>query len=441
MGCQISRVQPDGDIDEKANEILKQELTAWKRTTYKEIRKLHSEWYGFTDKYLTESANYRDFSSSAEISTLLKLAELDLSKGATIGELIFSCCQCFPNQEAIKSLIELGKQSQSEEQVIKQVFEFRSQNGANCLSFIFHMATWYRIKNKGKHPFGPMLVDIEESFQYLIELAKSANLDLDEILSHTDKNGETLFFQALIYSVKITEQLLIINDQPGRIDAEANEILKQELIALQKETYDEIRLDPNPYGFTSKYLCELAVYEDFSSSAKTSTLLTLAILDLQKGTSIGELVYSCCKWFPNKEAIKSLIEIGKQSKSEGKVVNHVFEFQNEEGFKCLNIIFTMAIWYGNSNKKYPSGPLLAEIEETCFYLIQQAKSANLDLDKILNHTTKGGDTLFSAAAMYSEKITIQLLMETNAHQENVVRVNSINDLFETPFFRVRSKFF
>ena len=93
-------------IDTKAIEILKRELGyKWDAKTYKEILKYG--FCGFMDEYLEATANLR---SSAKIPTLLKLAKLDLQKGTTIVELVYSCCQSFPKKEAIESLIDLGKQ-------------------------------------------------------------------------------------------------------------------------------------------------------------------------------------------------------------------------------------------------------------------------------------------------------------------------------------------
>ena len=94
----------------------------------------------------------------------------------------------------------------------------------------------------------------------------------------------------------------------------------------------------------------------------------------------------------------------------------------------------MATKYRNRNDfKYPSGPMLCNIEESILFLVQQAKDNNLDLDKTFNHMTKDGTTLFFYASIFSEKITRQLL------NEEVVRVNSIDLRFVTPFFRVRLK--
>ena len=233
------------------------------------------------------------------------------------------------------------------------------------------------------------------------------------------------------YTSKNTVELTVDFDCP--IDAQGNMILKQELKEqLNEMTYEEIRQNPNSYGFTSKYLFLSANKEEFSSSAKISTLLNLAKLDLQKKTTIGELIFTCCQWFPKKSALESLIELGKENESEEKVARSIFEFQDHEGFTCLTVIFNMAGYYRNITKEYPTGPMLGEIEDSCSFLIELAKSAKLDFDKTLNHTTKSGATLFLDASRYSSKLMAQLLRQN-------VQVNSINHLFITPFFRVRLK--
>ena len=191
------------------------------------------------------------------------------------------------------------------------------------------------------------------------------------------------------------------------IDAEANEILNQTLKeSWEEKTYQDIRSDPNLNGFTSEYLLKSANYKKFSSSADISTLVNLAKLDLKKGTTIPELVFSCCRWFPKKQAIVSLIDLGKQNENEKKLVESVFEYQRREGFNSLIIMFQMATKNRHENNdKYPSGPMLRSIEESCFYMIDLAKSSNLNMDRVLNHTTKTGRTLFDRASTYSERIT------------------------------------
>ena len=120
-----------------------------------------------------------------------------------------------------------------------------------------------------------------------------------------------------------------------KIDTQANAILKQELgEKWDEKTYEETRKDPYSSGFTSEYLCYLANFEELSSSAKISTIVELAELDLQKGTTIPELVFSCCKWFPKIEAIESLVQLRKENGSEEELVKSILEFQNHNGLRA-----------------------------------------------------------------------------------------------------------
>ena len=227
-----------------------------------------------------------------------------------------------------------------------------------------------------------------------------------------------------------------------RIDAIANEIMKQERIFGTDEniSYALIRRRPDFCGFTSLYFYESANFTKFSSSADISTMLKLAKLDLMKGTQIAELVFSCCKWFPKKKAIQSLIELGGQryNGSEDKVVKSVMKFQSHEGINCLIGLFQTPIAYNTENDLQDEfGLVFRDLEESCLYLIQLVKDLKLDSKKILNHTTLNGTTLFNLATCYSEKIT-KLLLDEN------IQVNSINHQFVTPSFEVRflrSKYF
>ena len=410
-----------GRIDVEANKILKLELKEeWVEKTHEEIKEYSS--YGFTGIYLKKS-------SSAKTPTLLKLADLDLKKGESVGELVFSCCEWFPNKEAIENLVELGKQNDGGEKVVERIFEFNNYRGDNCLTILFEIAA---------NPSGTKLRAIEETCLFLIELVKTAKLDLDKVLNHKNKIGDGLFSKALIYSEEITQVLLIEYVQLGRIDTAANEILKQELKEEWEDiTYKEIRENPDSFGFMSEYLWATANFKEFSSSAKISTMLKLAELDLQKGTLIGELVFSCCRRFPKKEPLESLIELGEHREGKEKAIESVFDFQDHEGFSCLTVIFDLATEYRTENNRYPSAKELDIIEESCQYLIQLAKIANHDMEKILNHTSNSGETLFSDASIFSRNITKQLLMETNDNGKKIVQVNSINDIFLTPFFKVR----
>ena len=420
-----------GDIDAQANKILKHELKEkWNELTFEAIRR-YPDFYGFTSIYLYLSVNHEEFSSSAKTSTLLKLAKLDLKRGTTIPELVFPCCRWFPNKEVIGSLFELGNETESEEKVVEQVFEFRNQTGSNSLIILFEMADGYKLHNL-KKPSAAMLCDIEDSCLYLIEMIKSVNLDLNKILNYkASKNSRTLFFAASTYSKKIKQLLLKENVQVCKIDVKANGILKKEHEEKWFEmTYEEIRHCPGRHGFSSCYLSLSANYNKFS--AETSILIKLAKLDLQKGSTIPELIINCCQYFPKKEAIVSLIELGKKTESEEKLIKDVLEFQDHEGDTCLTSLFFMAIMCKNETKEYPPGTMLVEIEQSCSFLITLAKTFKLDLNETLNHTTENGRTLLSWASIVSEKVTQLLLMEN-------IQVNTINNEFVTSSLRVRLK--
>ena len=172
-----------------------------------------------------------------------------------------------------------------------------------------------------------------------------------------------------------------------------------------------------------------ADFEKFSSSAELSIMLELAKLDLKKRTTTAEMVFACCRWFPKRQALEMLIDFGIKSDSED-VTKAVFDYHDHEDYNCMISLFTMATKYRNKTKKYPTGPMLHEIEECCFYLIELANMSGVDLKKYLNHTTKHGITLFDQAAAYSKRLTLYLLKEN-------AKINSINSYFMTPSFRVR----
>ena len=217
-----------------------------------------------------------------------------------------------------------------------------------------------------------------------------------------------------------------------RTYAKAVEILNKELKGKYREstsrTYEELRSQGGS-GYTLVYLALSFNYSNYSSSINLVSLVGLAKIDLKKGTTIPEMVCMCCKWFPKKQVIQGLIDLGKQTEDDEKVVRSIFEFQNEEGANCFTFLFEIA------NNRYlecqvPDESLTRDIEESFLFLVDLAKTFKLNLSQIINHTTKVGDTLFSVASWNSERIT-QFLIDED------VKVNAINDLFETPHFEVR----
>ena len=192
-------------INREANDILSLEMDNWEWKTYEEIRN-NSERSGFTSEYLWKSANFTEFSTSAKVPIMMQLAKLDLQKETSITELVFSCCLWFPKKDALQSLIELGKQTQSEEEVVRAVFGYSDHNGMNCLKALSDL------KSRCKRTIAPspMLGDIEESRLYLIDLAKSSTLDLDRILTHTANDETTFIFEASTFSAPESIEIISI---------------------------------------------------------------------------------------------------------------------------------------------------------------------------------------------------------------------------------------
>ena len=69
------------------------------------------------------------------------------------------------------------------------------------------------------------------------------------------------------------------------------------------------------------------------------------------------------------------------------------------------------------------------IEETFEFLIEMGRDNGVDMNKVINHVTKSGETLFMASTIFSERVAL-LLTTMN------VKVNEINNLFITVQLKV-----
>ena len=216
-----------------------------------------------------------------------------------------------------------------------------------------------------------------------------------------------------------------------RVYAEATVIMDREIDKWDGWSYEDVRLNPNFMGFSVMYLYELIDYKVGQSSAKIPIMLKLAKLDLQKGTTIPELMFSCCKFLPKKQALQSLFNLEQRAEKRRQLTRKIFEFSNHNGYNCFIGLLDMATLYNNQTKKLAEGILLRDIEECFWYLIDLATTYNLNLDKVFRHTTKDGVTFLHQASYFSENIMWYLLNRN-------VPVNPINYVFETVGYRVRS---
>ena len=115
-----------------------------------------------------------------------------------------------------------------------------------------------------------------------------------------------------------------------------------------------------------------------------------------------------------------------------QLVNDVLEYRNNNGFNCLLISTDLIVKYNNATGKYPNdtNEIKRQSEEVILYLIDLGFKHNVDMVKVLNATTNIGKTLFFGMTLYNyEKVAVLLI-------DNDVRVNSIDQYFQTPSFEV-----
>ena len=148
------------------------------------------------------------------------------------------------------------------------------------------------------------------------------------------------------------------------------------------------------------------------------------------GTTVAQLVFSCCQECPRKRLIQAIIEL-ETKMNRKSLIKTIFTYVSKDKYNCMVILFQMMVFYYNKTGSCPdpSMPIFNEIEEVAFYLIKLAEDNALNMDIILNWTTNDGQTLFSRASSYCESLAIELL------KRNVI-VTTVDDLFLTPSFRV-----
>ena len=270
-------------------------------------------------------------------------------------------------------------------------------------------------------------------------------LDLIQIDAEYGTSFDETISASWEYLIENESLLLSLLEKSDTVYARAMEIFYNEFGRKSKgESYEKLRLNSFYYGYTSRYVRLSANYNKFSSSAYLSVVEKLARLDLKKGTTIPELVFSCCKFFPKKTAIKKIIELRKKLlvsdepsyETEKQLAEKIFNFRNQNGFNCLIVLFNYAIKRAthklDDTKLSLTKPMIREIEDSCYFLIRFAESNNLDMKTLLNARTKNGNTMFNQASRYSKLVATYLL-------EFGVNINSVNGNFLTPSCKVRFK--
>ena len=86
----------------KGSKLLRLEMGEdYSGQVYKKL--LSTDYNGYSEYYLRNTASKQTCSTRAKLETLMKLVEIDLEKGTTIPETIYYCCKYAPLIENIKS--------------------------------------------------------------------------------------------------------------------------------------------------------------------------------------------------------------------------------------------------------------------------------------------------------------------------------------------------
>ena len=216
-------------------------------------------------------------------------------------------------------------------------------------------------------------------------------------------------------------------------EKKAKDILQRELgYYYEGETYEQLKEDGDD-GYSHSYLQWTVDEKTCSTSAKLNSLKKLVKIDLDMGTTLPETIYNCCFYAPVIDFVKMILSFGNNQNMD-QLVNDVLKYQ-DDGFNCLLISTNQIIGYKNATGKIPNDTIeiKRQSEELILYLINLEFEHGIDMDKILNATKNSGVTLFHQMTVFSyEKVALLLL-------DNDVRVNSINQYFQTPSLTVSDK--
>ena len=209
---------------------------------------------------------------------------------------------------------------------------------------------------------------------------------------------------------------------------EAKALLKQEL--GKNRTYEQLRnLKYN--GYADYYLQQKKEHETLTTKADLNTMIQFARFDYTLGATIAEMIFDCCKHAPKKEFVENILALDKTT-DKATLVTSLFDYKSKNGANCLIVSFAMPIWYRNKTGAAPDATtgLMPEINKTIRYLIKLGDDHKVDMARVLNQTTKTGQTLFMGASSFSEEVASDLL------RRRCVDVNTVNNIFMTPSFKV-----
>lgn len=221
-------------------------------------------------------------------------------------------------------------------------------------------------------------------------------------------------------------------------DKRAQELLRNELDDYDGRDYNTIITEAAEEealsGYAHFYLAQISVDLRFGDLTfddlmdKADVIIELAEVDLEKGTPIEEVIFWCCWYAPIKETIEKLIGL-ENKENIGETMANVLEYEDDDGFNCLIHCYEMMVSYRNRGKDPSITPIKTSTEETIKFLIDMGLQNDVEIKSVINHVTKNGITLFHRSTSDSKEVA-SLLMSMQ------VKVNEINDLFQTVNFQV-----
>ena len=149
-------------------------------------------------------------------------------------------------------------------------------------------------------------------------------------------------------------------------------------------------------------------------------------------TTIAEIVFAICAFYPKKEIIELVLETTNE-KDKTALISSIFEYENYTGHNCLLVALNFVMKCNDGNVLYPESPVIKDTEATVRHLIRLGDDKNLKMMDILNHTRKDGVTLFHLSSVFIPSLANTLL-------ERKVNVKTVDRIFITLSFKVSYPF-
>ena len=210
-------------------------------------------------------------------------------------------------------------------------------------------------------------------------------------------------------------------------ESQAKELLKQETGVTR--SYESLRKSFN--GYSEFYMFKNKDKQHLTTSADLATMVQFARFDIILGTTMAELVHACCMQAPKKDYVEAIIGLDRRT-NRAALVASLFDYKNKNGYNCLTSAFDLAVGYQHETGTWPNATtgLIPEINALVRYLVKLGDDHQLDMTRVLNHTSKNGSTVFHQASNISEQVALFLL------NRGGVDVNTVNVNFMTPVFQV-----